>query len=170
MISAIACADNNWGIGKDNDLLVHIPEDLKMFKKLTTNSVVVMGRKTYDSLPKKPLPNRKNIVITSNPSKYDNNNDNVVFCDMKYIKDWLNTIKHSNDKVFIIGGSSIYNELLPYCERIYLTRVYHGFKDADTFFPNIDLMPEWKMTSCSELEDYNKIKYNFCIYDRSELQ
>ena len=168
MISAVVCADNNWGIGKDNDLLVHIPEDLKMFKELTTNSIVIMGRKTYDSLPKKPLPNRINIVITSNHLNYNNNDDNVIFCDIKHAKDFLSNQSNSYKNIFVIGGASIYNELLPYCEKIYLTRVYHAFDGSDTFFPNISLMPEWKMTTCSEIYEYNKLKFQFCLYERKE--
>lgn len=101
MINAIVAVDNNWGIGYNGNLLEHIPEDLKYFKELTSNNWVVMGRKTWDSLSKKPLPNRKNLVITNNPTIYNNTNE-VNFFTLKQIK--LYMLKNKNLTFFIIGG------------------------------------------------------------------
>lgn len=177
MISAIVAVDANYGIGSKGKLLTHIPEDMKMFKKLTTNNIVVMGRKTYESLPKKPLPNRTNIIVTSQPSNYpefdiNNINNKVVACDMDDITWVLNSIKknkslkNEDDDIYIIGGGQIYKKLLPFCERVYITKVFHAYNNVDTYFPNIDEMSEWKMTSASEVKEYNGIKYQFCIYDK----
>lgn len=181
MVAAIVCADLNYGIGSKNDLLVRIPEDMKLFKQLTTGNFIIMGKKTYESLPIKPLPNRKNIVITSNwfdiMSHIINDEadfNNAYFFPMDQVKDVLHLINHeqidvyNNKDIYIIGGGKIYKELLSYCERVYLTRVLYTYENADTFFPNIDKMNEWKMTSESEIKEHNGIKYQFCIYDKKE--
>jgi dihydrofolate reductase len=101
MISAIVAVDNNWGIGYDGDLLEHIPEDLKYFKELTSNNWVVMGRKTWDSLPKKPLPNRQHLIITNDPLNYKNTED-VLFVKMGQAKLIMNQQKGLT--FFVIGG------------------------------------------------------------------
>jgi len=168
MIAAIVAVDSNYGIGSKNELLVRIPEDLKMFKEITMNHPVIMGRKTYESLPKKPLPNRINIVITHTKKHPHFKESKVIYSNMEDIKTWLSDerVIEINDGVYIIGGGMIYKELLPFCERIYITKILHSFDSVDTFFPNIDDMPEWKMTSASEIKEYNGIQYQFCIYDR----
>ena len=101
MISAIVAVDYNWGIGFNGDLLEHIPEDLKYFKQLTTGNTVVMGRKTWDSLPKKPLPNRHNLVITKDPSIYELTNE-VWFYTLRQIEVLM--LKNKNVNYFVIGG------------------------------------------------------------------
>lgn len=167
MISAIVCVDDNWGIGGNGDLLVHIPEDMKFFKEKTKDNTVIMGRKTYDSLPTKPLPNRENVVITNNfLNGYNLRRDEngTVFTDLISIKDVLKLKEMDEYNVFIIGGGQIYNELLPYCECVYVTKVFHCYDNADTYFPNIDEMQEWVMESASEIKEYNNIKYQFCKY------
>lgn len=168
MIAAIVAIDSNYGIGSKNELLVHIPEDLKMFKYLTLGSSVIMGRKTYDSLPKKPLPNRENIIITSKAKTFEIQYDGTILSSMEHIKKWLSDDKVINDNngIFVIGGGMIYKELLPLCERVYATKILHSYDNVDTFFPDIDNMPEWIMTSASEIKEYNGIQYQFCIYDR----
>ena len=169
MISAIVCVDQNYGIGNKNDLLVHIPEDMKMFKDITTNGTVIMGRKTYDSLPKKPLPNRNNIIITSKAKKQPKiQKDGAIHSNMDCIKSWLANPKviNENSGIYVIGGGMIYKELLQFCERVYITKIFHAYDNVDTYFPNIDEMSEWEMTSASEVKEYNGIKYQFCIYDR----
>ena len=169
MISAIVAVDNNFGIGNKNNLLVHIPEDMKMFKKITTNNIVVMGRKTYDSLPNKPLSDRINFVVTTNPSKFigQHNPYNLFYFNMEAIKNWLsqNKVKQDND-IYIIGGGQIYNELLPFCERVYLTKIFHSYENVDTYFPNIDNLYEWEATHSSDIKTYKNIKYQFYIYDK----
>lgn len=168
MIAAIVAVDSNYGIGSNNNLLVHIPEDLKMFKDLTMNNTVIMGRKTYEPLPIRPLPNRTNIVITHTKNCPRFKEDGSIYSNMEDIKNWLSNerVININDGIYIIGGGMIYKELLPFCERVYITKILHSFDDVDTFFPNIDNMPEWAMTSTSEVKEYNGIQYQFCIYDR----
>lgn len=172
MISAIVAADDNWGIGRANKLLAHIPEDMKFFKNRTMNSVVIMGRKTYESLPKRPLPNRYNIVITS---KINDGNvlevkeDGVVYVNMETLKSMLPHLSKFPFDIYIIGGGMVYKELLPYCEQVYITNIYKIYDDADTFFPNIDEMPEWDVEWTSEIKKHNDIYYQFCTYKRKEV-
>lgn len=173
MIACIVAADNNWGIGSNNDLLAHIPEDMKMFKEITTGGSIVVGRKTYDSLPKKPLPNRTNIIITSEAKeKPELKKSNTIIANMEYIKTWLSNdeVIRDNNGIYIIGGGMIYKELLPFCERVYITKIHQTYDNADTYFPNIDDMPEWEMTSSSEIKEYNGVRYQFCIYDRTDYK
>lgn len=134
MINLIVAVDEKMGIGYNNHLLEAIPEDLKRFKSLTTGHTVVMGRKTWDSLPNKPLPNRKNIVISS--QKQEN---------FMTTTECLNYIKNINDDVFIIGGASVYRFFLPLANRIYITLNHKNFENVDTYFPNINL-EEWTIT------------------------
>ena len=160
MISAIVAVDNDWGIGYNGDLLEHIPEDLKYFKALTTGNTVIMGRKTWDSLPKKPLPNRTNIVITSNPNMYND----AEFMDLFDAKLYL--IYNKNDDIFIIGGGKIYEELLPLCDRVYVTKINKSHENVDTYFPNLDKSDEWAPASCSPIYDHKDFTYQFWQYDR----
>jgi dihydrofolate reductase len=176
MISAIVCVDENWGIGYKGDLLVKIPEDLKLFKEKTNGQTVIMGRKTYDSLPIKPLPNRENIIITSKVYKDEygryKDEDWVVYAELERVKDILKFIRknlqYSCNKMFVIGGGSIYKELLPYCDTAYVTKIDYAFENVDTYFPNIDNAPEWEIESVSEIKEYNNIKYQFCTYKKGD--
>lgn len=155
MLSLIAAINENYVIGKDNKLPWHISEDLKRFKKLTTGKALVMGRKTFESLPG-ILPNRKHIIITKNMNyTYDNDNVEIVH----NINDILK-YKDSEDEVFIIGGGKIYAEFLPYCEKLYLTKV-HSNQSGDTYFPKFDI----NNYEIIENEDHesNDIKYTFFI-------
>jgi dihydrofolate reductase len=137
----VAIAENN-AIGKDNKLLCHISEDLKRFKKLTTGHTVIMGKNTYESLPRRPLPNRRNIVISDKPD------DNFEGCEMAYSINEAIEKSSSGDENFIIGGASIYRQFLPHANRLYITRINKQF-DADTFFPDIDLS-QWKLIDKTE--------------------
>lgn len=164
MIAAIVAVDENWGIGYNGDLLAHIPEDLKYFKKLTTGNVVIMGRKTWDSLPKKPLPDRINVIITSQKKEIEN--DNLAFLPMDYVK---SLIKDDNDileDIFIIGGGTIYKELLPYCNKIYITKIQKQFENIDTYFPNLEESKEWKLTDSSDTLTHEDLQYCFQQYSR----
>ena len=161
MISAIVAVDSNWGIGYNGDLLEHIPEDLKYFKALTTGHVVVMGRKTWDSLPKKPLPNRINYVITKEAKA---SNDEVAYFDMDCIKMMMQ--KQTDYEYFIIGGGTIYNQLLPFCDRVYVTKIYKDHDNVDTYFPNLDKSEEWAPAACGQLLTHNDLTYQFWQYDR----
>lgn len=165
MISAIVAVDNNWGIGFNGDLLEHIPEDLEYFKQLTTGNIIIMGRKTWESLPKKPLPKRRNLVITSNPDNYNNTNE-VNFFTLSQIKVSLLKDKDKNLNFFVIGGGQIYKELLPICDRVYVTKIFKDHANVDTYFPNIELMDNWKCIEQSEIKQYNDISYQFKTYSR----
>jgi dihydrofolate reductase len=146
MISIIAAIGENRELGKDNNLLWHLPNDMKRFKNLTTGHTVIMGRKTFESLPKGALPNRKNVVITKNKDAcYDNC---LVYNSLEEaIRDLDET-----DELFIIGGASIYGQSIKYADKLYITSVHHTFKNADTFFPEIT-EKEWIKVAN---EDYDK--------------
>ncbi len=140
----VAVADNN-GIGKGNDLLTHISNDLKRFKKITSGHPVVMGRNTWDSLPFKPLPKRKNVVLTSR--------EGSVFegaLTVHSIEEALAACPE-NEESFIMGGAQVYKQFLPIADKLYLTRIYKDL-EADTFFPEIDLN-EWEVIEEERVED-----------------
>lgn len=163
MISAIVAVDNDWGIGYNGDLLEHIPEDLKFFKKLTLGNTVIMGSKTWDSLPEKskPLPKRRNIIVS--PEKRLILGKNVLRLQMIDVLEYLYT---TTDEVFIIGGGSIYEQLLPYCNQVYITKIYKDHENIDTYFPNLDETNEWVVSPISEIKEYNGIPYQFLKYER----
>lgn len=163
IMSIIVAVDNNWGIGYKNDLLVRIPNDQKFFREKTTGNVVIMGRKTLESFPEgKPLKNRTNIVITSDKS-YKVDGAIVVHS----IEEALRKIKNIPiENVFVIGGSSIYRQMISLCDTIYVTKISRTF-EADTYFPNLDEMDEWKITSESEEMIYNGMIYKFSKYELS---
>lgn len=161
MINAIVAADENWGIGNKGELLEHIPEDLRRFKAITKHNVVVMGRKTWESLPKKPLEDRINIVIT-NSYRPKEEYHNTIFCTLEQAKNFM--AKHPVTRFFVIGGGEIYKQLLPYCKRVYLTKIYNTY-EADTVFPNLDKNQLWFIKENSKMEIYNDIQYRFCVYE-----
>lgn len=163
MISAIVAVDNNWGIGFNGDLLEHIPEDLRYFKELTIDNWIVMGRKTWDSLPKKPLPNRPHLVITNNPMSYEDM-DEVLFAKIGQAKLIMNTQKGID--FFVIGGGQIYEKLLPMCDRVYVTKIFKDHDQVDTYFPNLDESEEWAPAACTDIRQYKDLTYQFWQYDR----
>ena len=158
----IVAADKNWGIGKDNKLLVSIPADMKMFRQETTGKVVVMGRKTLESFPNGlPLKNRTNIVLTGNKN-YKVNGAIIVHT----VEELLEEIKkYPSDEVYCIGGDSVYKQLLPYCDTAHVTKIDFAY-EADSHFPNLDEMPEWKITAESEEQTYFDLEYTFVKYER----
>ena len=162
MISAIVAVDENWGIGYNGDLLEHMPEDLKYSKQLTSGNTIVMGRKTWDSLPKKPLPNRFNVVITSQERHFEEMTAFIPFSEA------VSRLKHSpkEDDWFIIGGGQIYKELLPYCDRVYVTKIFKNHNQVDTYFPNLDESEEWTPAACTDIRQYKDLTYQFWQYDR----
>lgn len=162
MIAAIVAVDSNFGIGFNGELLERIPDDLKRFKQLTDDTTVIMGRKTWDSLPKKPLPNRFNIIVTS--QEHEDNDIDIKHSTMEEVKSFLEL--DLGIPVFIIGGGMIYRELLPYCQEVYLTRILKSHDNVDTYFPNLDEMDEWEQDECSETYDYNGIDYQYQHYRR----
>ena len=166
MISAIVAVDNNWGIGYNGDLLLSIPDDLKRFKAITTGHNVVMGKNTWESLPKKPLPYRINIVIDYRDT-IDYRDDYII----GNLEDITNMMKFSIEKdpnveFFIMGGGSIYKQLLPLCDRVYLTKINHSFENVDTFFPNLDTTGDWVSVPLDFPREYNGITYQYWLYDK----
>lgn len=168
MVSAIVCVDKNWGIGYQGNLLARIPEDMRFFRDKTKYGVIIMGRKTYDSLPSKPLPYKTNIVVTS---KIDGlcqvDEKGTIFVTMDFIKLYLETL-HPDTPVhyFVIGGGQIYKELLPYCNNAYVTKVERTYNAVDTYFPDLDEMSDWHISEIEPSRKYNGVKYRFTIYER----
>ena len=159
-ISIIVAIASNYGIGKDNDLLWHISKDLIRFKEITKGHYIVMGKKTYFSLPVRPLPNRTSVVITDVAGEQIDN------CIMAYsIDDAVSKMDPENEN-FIIGGGSVYNQFMPLADKLYITRVHKDF-EADTFFPEISLN-EWQITYQQFVDDdpQNDFTYTFEIYER----
>ena len=160
MISLIVAIAANNAIGRNNDLLCYLPNDLKRFKAITLGHTIVMGRRTYESLPKGALPGRTNVVITRQADA-----------------DWENTvIVHSVDEalndadskeLFVIGGATLYEQTLNRADRLYITHIHHEFADADTFFPNIDYT-QWREIEreahCAD--ERHPYDYTFVTYER----
>lgn len=160
MLSIIVAKSKNNVIGKDNKLIWNIPDDLKRFKKLTTNHTIIMGRKTFESLGR-VLPNRKHIVLT-NDKRYTVDNPNVqIIHDVEE----LSKYEEDNQEHFVIGGAMIYKLLLPKCNKLYITEVEQEF-EGDTFFPEIK-QDEWKIVKKETgPQDDNTFKYYYIDYER----
>lgn len=158
----IVAVDKNWGIGKNNDLLVSIPADMKMFRTETSGKVVVMGRKTLESFPGGlPLKNRTNIVLSGNPD-YQVKGAIVVHS----LQELLEEIKkYPKDQVYCIGGDSVYKMLLSYCDTAQVTKIDFAY-EADRYFPNLDEMPQWQVAAESEEQTYFDLEYRFVRYER----
>jgi dihydrofolate reductase len=160
MISIIVAVSEDWGIGKDNELLWHISEDLRRFKRLTLGNTVIMGKKTWESLPRRPLPGRKNIVLSDVPGEC------IDFSITAYsIEDALSKCE-TDENVFIIGGGSIYRQFMPLADRLYITHV-HKKTPADIYFPVIDLQI-WKVIEKEDFlsTDNGGIPYTYVVYER----
>lgn len=161
MISIIVAIAENNAIGKNNDLLWHIPEDMKRFRQITSGHKIIMGKRTYESLPHRPLKNRTNIVISDIPG------DRYEGAVMAYSIE--EALEHCpvDEECFIIGGGMVYRQFLPLADKLYITRVDKPF-DADIFFPEID--PEtWKETSRDEGGDKGlDFTYSFITYERKK--
>lgn len=156
----VAVAENN-AIGKDNKLLWHLSEDLKRFKKLTTGHTIVMGKNTYFSLPRRPLPNRRHIVIT------DVAGEQIDDCVMAYSIEGAISNMNPDEENFIIGGASIYRQFLAHANKLYITWVHESF-EADTFFPELN-DKEWNILSEENFPDpdeKNPFPYTYVIYER----
>ena len=158
----IVAVDANWGIGRDGDLLQRISADMKYFREKTTGNVLVMWRKTLESFPnKKPLPNRVNIVLTKNREYAA---EGVVLC--HGIEELTAVLReYPAQQIFVAGGGTVYRQLLPQCERAYVTKIYHSYP-ADTVFPNLDENPEWEIEEKGEMQEEKGIKFSFDVYKR----
>lgn len=174
MISAIVAVDKDWGIGYQGQLLEHIPEDLKHFKELTKYNVVVMGRNTWESLPKRDslprLPDRINIIVSNS---IVSNGVISILGDLTVAMPLEETLDYicgsdlvCDTDIFVIGGGQIYNALLPYCNRVYVTKIDKSHDNIDTFFPNLDETGEWEAIEDGPMVSYNNVNYQFWHYDR----
>ena len=161
-MNLIVAVDSNWAIGKENKLLVSIPQDMKFFRETTKGKVVAMGRKTLESFPGgQPLKNRVNVVLTTD--KNYKVKDTVIVHSVEEMVEELK--KYNSEDVYVIGGESIYRQLLPNCTNAYVTKIDHAY-DADTYFPDLDADPEWEMTKISDEQTYFDLEYVFVIYER----
>ncbi|WP_252234748.1 dihydrofolate reductase [Clostridium sp. ZS1] len=162
MLSIIVAIAKNNVIGNDNKLIWHISEDLKRFKEITSGKTIVMGRKTFESLPG-VLPNRKHIILTRDKNFKVNSECVEIIYDFDEL---LNKYKNSDDEVFIIGGGEIYKQLLPYSNKLYLTKINKDF-DGDTYFPQINYN-DFKIDYESDVitDEKSKLEYNFINLSR----
>lgn len=161
MLSLIVAISENNAIGKAGDLLCHLPNDLKYFKQHTTGATVVMGKNTFLSLPRRPLPNRRNIVLTRDTNfAYENT-------EVAHSVEQLQSMLAADENTFIIGGGQVYQQFLPLVDTLYITHIHHAWEDADTFFPNID-PSTWHCTSQEhhEADEKHAYAYTFAVYHR----
>ncbi len=159
-ISIIVAIAQNNAIGKDNQLLWHIPQDLKRFKALTTGHTIVMGKRTFESLPVRPLPNRRSVVIT------DIKGEKIDGCEMAYsISEAIDLMEDGREN-FVIGGGMVYKQFMPLAHKLYLTIVRKDF-EADTFYPEIDFS-EWNEIERQDFEAVENLgfDYSYITYER----
>ncbi len=155
----IGAEDENFGIGKDNNLLVRKSPDLKKLPNFTVVNIIVMGSKTYMSFPKRPLPDRENLVITRSPENYPD-----VKC-FTSVEEFLEYSKTADKPIFVLGGGQIYKQLLPYCDKAHITKILHSF-EADTFFPNLDEDEEWMIAEEGEVIETEQYPFKYVTYVR----
>lgn len=163
-MNIFVAVDSNWAIGCQDSLLVRIPNDHKHFREETTGKVVVLGRKTLQTFPQgMPLKNRTNIIL-SRDKNYQVKDATVVHS----IEELLEELKkYGSQDIYIIGGESIYRQMLPYCDTAHVTKIEHSYQ-ADTYFPNLDEDPEWERTADSDEQTYFDIAYTFVRYERKK--
>ena len=160
-MQAIVAVTENWAIGKDGQLLFHIKDDLRRFKKLTMGHTVVMGRRTLESLPGgKALPGRRNVVLTTDKT--------FTAPGAEVVNTPLAALFSAGLEDFCIGGERTYRTLLPSCDKVFVTKIYETVP-ADAFFPNLDDDPEWKISYASPLKKENGVKYRFVNYVRRDV-
>ena len=158
-MQAIVAVSQSWGIGRDGQLLFRLSADLRRFKALTTGHTVVMGRRTLQSLPDgKGLPNRRNLVLSRRPDYAPENAEVVTSVEA--------LLRTAGEDAFVIGGQQVYEQLLPHCERVHVTKVLAD-APADAFFPNLDEDPAWRIASVSDVLTENGISFQYVEYCRA---
>ena len=164
-MNAIVAVDRKWAIGRDNQLLFNFPGDMKRFRSITTGGTVLMGRKTLESFPNsRPLPNRRNIVLTSHNIEIEG--AEVVHT----LEEMLKAVEGEDpETVFVIGGGSLYTALLSQCKRVYLTKVDAVGEGADTWFPNLDKLPTWEVETVGETLTEKGCTYQFIDYINTRI-
>lgn len=156
----IVAVYDDWGIGRDGDQPIALSADRKFFRRTTAGSTVIVGRKTVGSFPgQQPLPKRRNIVLTR---------QDVTIPGFETAHSPAEAVEmcRFDERVFVIGGGAVYRELLPLCDRAYITRV-HVTPESDTFFPNLDELPDWKRTQTLEAGEENGISYEVLLYEKA---
>ncbi len=165
-MNLIVAVDDHWGIGNKDQLLVRIPNDHKFFRETTMGKVVVLGRKTLAGFPNGlPLAGRTNIIMSKNPSFEVR--DGIVVHDMEELKQELS--KYADEDIYVIGGGMIYEMLLPYCQYAHVTKIDYTYQ-ADTHFPNLDVMDNWELIGDSEEQTYFDLEYRFLLYENKNPQ
>lgn len=161
-MNIVAAVDKNWAIGNKGQLLVHIPEDMKNFRRLTEGHTVILGRKTLATFPDgKPLKNRENIVLTRKNVRQQEGMRTA-----GSLEEILEMAKeYKDEELYVIGGSSVYKQLLPYADTAYITYIDYAY-EADAFFPNLDLDEDWVMSEAGEEQTYFDVEYYFRKYVR----
>lgn len=163
-MNAVVAVDKNWAIGNKGKLLVSIPNDMKRFRQITTGKIVVLGRKTLDTFPQKqPLKNRTNIILTRDMDYKVS--DAIIVHSIDELLEELK--KYPTEDVYIIGGDSVYAQMLPYCDTVYATNIEHSY-EADTYFPNLDKLDEWSVAEESEEQTYFDLEYVFRTYKKNK--
>ena len=161
-MNIIVAVDENWAIGYKNELLIRIPADMKMFRQETTGKVVVLGRKTLETFPNaQPLKNRTNIILST--QKEYAVKDAIVVHSIEELTEELKN--YADEDIYIIGGETIYRQLLPYCNVAHITKIDRSY-EADAYFPNLDTDPAWKVTAESDEQSYFDTTYSFVKYER----
>lgn len=169
-MKAIVCVDSNWGIGKDNGLLVRIPADMKRFRQFTLGKTIIVGRKTVETFPNgEPLKGRRNIILSRDAHSISDirtagSRSDTYYCNS--LDDALSLVT-DREQTYVVGGASIYQLFLPYTNQIYVTRVEHAF-EADAFFPNLDELNTFKMQNASEWIAHDGVRYRFEEWVREE--
>lgn len=164
-MKAIVAVDQNWGIGYRGNLLQRIPEDMKFFKQTTVGKVVVMGRETFASLPGgEPLKDRTNIVLCED--KQFSDKEIIVCTSLNEL--FIAVKKYPADEVFVIGGESVYAQLMPYCSEAYVTKIESTYK-ADKYFGNLDEDERWAPIFTGETKIYNDVRYMIVKYTNSKV-
>ena len=157
-MNLIVAADQNWALGNDGDQLVYLKEELKSVRTLTSGHTVILGRKTLATFPGgRPLKNRRNLILSRNPQFQAEGAE--VFSSVEEL------VQRADGYAFVIGGASVYEQLLPYCATAYITKIHAGFP-ADTYFPDLDKSEEWEIVQESESLEQDGIAYHYVTYRR----
>ena len=164
-MNLIVAVTKDYAIGKDNDLLFHLPKDLAFFKEKTLNKVVIMGERTYYSLPKRPLPKRTTIVLSNNP----NFNEEGVIIARSVDELFEEVQKYNAEDVFVCGGASVYNLLMDNCEKAFITKI-DKVVPADTYIYNLEQKENWRKIYESEMMEDNGIPFRFETYVNEEME
>ena len=159
---AIVAVDQNWGIGKDGDQLIYIPEDLKRFKSFTTGNTIVLGRKTVATFPGgRPLKNRRNLILSRNPDYRPEGGE--VYENLERLMEQVT----DPDNTYVVGGASVYNALIDRCDKAYVTKIDAAYP-ADCWFPNLDENPNWEVQEESEELEHEGVKFRYVNYSRKK--